>query len=78
MLHWLTRPLQSFPWFGRDPYEKLMHELDTGMFDSSLDTAAGDVAPAAPQRYADAKPFDAQAWASSRESQLNRERQSDG
>lgn len=79
MLHWLTRALQGFPWFGCDPREKLIHELATGMFDSALDVAAGDVTPAAPQRYTDAKPFDAEAWVASRDSQLpNRERQSGG
>lgn len=66
MLQWLTRALQSFTWYGRYRDQKLMCDLDAGMFDDALDASAGHVVPAAAEQYADAKPFDADAWPPSR------------
>jgi hypothetical protein len=73
MLQWLTRVLRDFPWFGRDPHERLMRELDTGMFDDAVEVAAaGNPAPAAQEQYAGVKPFDADAWAASRKADADR------
>jgi hypothetical protein len=63
MLQWLMRLVRGIPWLGGDPYESLIHELDTDMFDDASAKAAGSLAPAMKEQYTETKPFDADAWA---------------
>lgn len=45
-----------------DQIEEVVRLLDTGALDDVLERSAPPVAPAAPRRYADVKPFSHEAW----------------
>jgi hypothetical protein len=65
LYRWLRDVSDLFAW-KRHPVEQLVRELDEGLHDAVLLAEAGEQAPAAPEPYADVKPFDYQRWARSK------------
>jgi hypothetical protein len=66
MCAWLKSFIERLSWIqNMRLYERMRLEIDTGEVDEALETARGSVAPAAPEQYADVKPFDREAWAAS-------------